>query len=235
MKYTKAFVIVALAAVAVAGTFLFLRPAKSPTAPSDWILQAATALNRASNAGNPHAGFNMGAGDPSSAQQFALEGQRLRVQRRFAEAQAMYQQAVRADPMNADAWADLADSAASAAGNDLTKGRDAIAHALAIDPHHRKALWLRASLELQEKQEALIFNFFFFQLCVLERLFSVFLKLLQIFFDHPEHEVSLLYFPLDRLQFIHRFRFSFIEFGNAGNLIYYMPFFNRIHVHYLSY
>ena len=154
MKYTKAFVIVALAAVAVAGTFLFLRPAKSPTAPSDWILQAATALNRASNAGNPHAGLDVGAGNPSSAQQFALEGQRLRVQRRFADAQAMYQQAVRADPMNADAWADLADSAASAAGNDLTKGRDAIARALAIDPQHRKALWLRASLELQEKQFA---------------------------------------------------------------------------------
>ncbi len=95
-----------------------------------------------------------GAGDPSSAQQLLLEGQRLRVQRRFAEAQAVYQQAVRADPMNADAWADLADSAASAAGNDLTRGRDAIAHALAIDPQHRKALWLRASLELQEKQFA---------------------------------------------------------------------------------
>ena len=154
MKHTKAFVIVALAAVAVAGSFLFLRPAKSPTAPSDWILQAATALNRVSSAGNPHGGVGASAGDPSSAQQLALEGQRLRVQRRFAEAQAVYQQAVRADPMNADAWADLADSAASAAGNDLTQGRDAIARALAIDPQHRKALWLRASLELQEQQYA---------------------------------------------------------------------------------
>lgn len=152
MKHTKAFVIVALAAVAVAGSFVFLRPASSPPATSDWILQAATALNRATSAKNPHAGLNVGSGDPSSAQQLALEGQRLRVQRRFAEAQALYEQAVRADPMNADAWADLADSAASAAGNDLTKGRDAIAHALAIDPQHRKALWLRASLELQEQK-----------------------------------------------------------------------------------
>jgi cytochrome c-type biogenesis protein CcmH len=56
--------------------------------------------------------------------------------------------------MDADAWADLADSAASAAGNDLTKGRDAIIHALAINPQHRKALWLRASLELQEQRYA---------------------------------------------------------------------------------
>jgi len=152
VKYTKAFVIVALAAVAVAGTFLFLRPAEPPPAPSDWIVQAAAALNRASMPGNPHGGAGMGAGDPSSAQQLVLEGQRLRVQRRFAEAQAVYEQAVRADPMNADAWADLADSAASAAGNDLSKGREAIAHALAIDPRHLKALWLRASLELQEQR-----------------------------------------------------------------------------------
>lgn len=154
MKHTKAFVIVALAAVAVGGSLLLLRPAESPPKTSDWILQAATALNHATTAGNPHAGLDVGAGDPSSAQQLLIEGQRLRVQRRFAEAQAKYEQAVRADPMNADAWADLADSAASAAGNDLTRGRDAIAHALAIDPQHRKALWLRASLELQEKQFA---------------------------------------------------------------------------------
>lgn len=154
MKHTKAFVIVALAAVAVAASFLFLRPAKSPAPPSDWIVKAATALNRASNASNPTGGFNAKTDDQSSAQQLALEGQRLRVQRRFGEAEAVYRQAVQADPMNADAWADLADSAASAAGNDLTRGRDAIAHALAIDPQHRKALWLRASLELQEQRYA---------------------------------------------------------------------------------
>ena len=76
----------------------------------------------------------------------------MRVQRRFAEAEARYREAVQADPMDADSWADLADSAAAAAGNDLTKGRDAITRALAIDPRHHKALWLRASLELQEQQ-----------------------------------------------------------------------------------
>ena len=38
----------------------------------------------------------------------------------------------------------------AAAGHDLGASRDAIAKALAIDPEHRKALWLRASLELQE-------------------------------------------------------------------------------------
>jgi cytochrome c-type biogenesis protein CcmH len=94
----------------------------------------------------------MAAGGQTGARQLSLEGQKLRVQRRFAEAQAVYEEAVKSDPMDADAWADLADSAASAAGNDLTKGRDAIMRALAIDPRHRKALWLRASLELQEQR-----------------------------------------------------------------------------------
>lgn len=88
----------------------------------------------------------------TAARQRALEGQRLRVQRRFAEAEAAYREAVTADPMDADAWADLADSAAAAANNDLTRGREAIQRALAIDPRHRKALWLRASLELQEQR-----------------------------------------------------------------------------------
>lgn len=152
MKYTKALVIVALAGSAVAVSILLLRQDEPPTAPSAWIVQAATALNRASIAENPHGGTSMLAGKRSAAQEFVLEGQRLRVQRRFAEAEAAYRNAVVADPMDADSWADLADSAASAAGNDLTKGRDAIMRALAIDPRHRKALWLRASLELQEQR-----------------------------------------------------------------------------------
>ena len=154
MKYTKAFVIAALAGGAAAASILLLRAGAPPTAPSDWIVQAATELNRASITESAHGAVTTSAGRQSSARQLALEGQRLRVQRRFAEAQAVYQEAVKADPMDADAWADLADSAASAAGNDLTKGRDAIMHALAIDPRHRKALWLRASLELQEQRYA---------------------------------------------------------------------------------
>jgi cytochrome c-type biogenesis protein CcmH len=56
--------------------------------------------------------------------------------------------------VDAGTWADLADALAAAAGNDLTAGRDAIMHALEIDPKHRKALWLRASLELQEGRYA---------------------------------------------------------------------------------
>jgi cytochrome c-type biogenesis protein CcmH/NrfG len=89
-----------------------------------------------------------------AAAEYIREGQRLRVQRRFSEAEQAYRKAVEADPTDADSWADLADAAAAAAGKDLTAGRDALDRALAINPRHRKALWLRASLELQEGKYA---------------------------------------------------------------------------------
>jgi len=114
-------------------------------------MEAAVALNGAAFASTPHSGAAVAADQQTAARQLALEGQRLRVQRRFDEAQAKYEEAVKEDPMDADSWADLADSAAAAAGNDLTKSRDAIMRAIAIDPRHHKALWLRASLELQEQ------------------------------------------------------------------------------------
>ena len=89
-----------------------------------------------------------------AAARYVAEGQQYRIQRKFPEAAEAFRKAVDADPGDADSWADLADSAASAAGRDLTVSRDAIRHALGINPGHRKALWLRASLELQERQYA---------------------------------------------------------------------------------
>ncbi|MGH8134715.1 MAG: tetratricopeptide repeat protein [Steroidobacteraceae bacterium] len=151
MKYTKPLLIGALAVVSVAGIIWFLRPQDAPAAASPWIVEAANAFNRTSTGEKLVGGTRAIASNPAGASQLMLKGQQLRVQRRFAEAEAVYRQIVSADPMDADAWADLADSAAAAAGNDLTKGREAIMHAIAIDPRHRKALWLRASLELQEQ------------------------------------------------------------------------------------
>jgi tetratricopeptide (TPR) repeat protein len=90
----------------------------------------------------------------AAAAEYIREGQRMRVQRRFSEAEQAYRKAVEADPMDADSWADLADAAAAAAGKDLSAGREALDRALAINPRHRKALWLRASLELQEGKYA---------------------------------------------------------------------------------
>jgi cytochrome c-type biogenesis protein CcmH/NrfG len=92
-------------------------------------------------------------GSPASAR-YVAEGQRLRIERRFAEAAEAFRKAVEADPTDADSWADLADCQSVAAGRDLSVGREAIEKALSLDPQHRKALWLRASLELQEKRFA---------------------------------------------------------------------------------
>lgn len=162
---------------------LAARLAQSPEDAAGWSLLAATyrqlgrqaeaevAAQRAVDAGgNPEAWAEMhrvgmgatglppllaAAPAPTSpGAQFVMEGQRLRVQRRFPEAAEAYRKAVEADPGDADAWADLADCQAAAAGKDLSAGREALERALAIDPRHRKALWLQASLELQQRRYA---------------------------------------------------------------------------------
>jgi tetratricopeptide (TPR) repeat protein len=79
------------------------------------------------------------------------EAKELRRAKRYAEARAAYAKLVEMVPGDVDAWADLADAQAAAAGNDLTAGAAAIDRALAIDRNHLKALWLKASLELQQK------------------------------------------------------------------------------------
>lgn len=154
MKYPKVLGFVALALGLAAAAAWLLRPEDARVAPSPWIVDAAVALNRVAPGANPHAGAGVAGGTDAVARAAALEGQRLRVQRRFAEAAQSYQRAVESDPADADSWADLADCLAAAAGRDLTAGRAAIGRALAIEPRHRKALWLRASLELQEGRYA---------------------------------------------------------------------------------
>lgn len=154
MKYVKALVITASALGLTTVAAVFLRPDDVPVPPSRWIQDAAVAFNSGPIVADPNAVSPGVTRMATEARPAALEGQQLRVQRRFAEAAASFQRAVEADPMDADAWADLADSSAAAAGKDLTVGREAILRALAIDPRHRKALWLRASLELQEGRYA---------------------------------------------------------------------------------
>lgn len=154
MKYSRALRIAAPALALVAASAFLLRPDDARVAPSPWIVDAAVALNRVPVNPDPHAGLTATTTGASGAREAALEGQRLRVQRRFAEAAASYRRAVEANPADADSWADLADCLSAAAGKDLTAGREAIARSLAIEPRHRKALWLRASLELQERRYA---------------------------------------------------------------------------------
>jgi len=80
------------------------------------------------------------------------KAEQLRRDKHFAEARDLYQRIVSASPGDADAWADLADAAAAAADGDLRVGANAIERALQVDPNHLKGLWLKASLELQEKR-----------------------------------------------------------------------------------
>ena len=158
---------------------LAARLAKSPDDPNGWALLATTyhqlgrepeaqaAEQRAIEAGADPAALAkthplaMGSASGTAATStrsttqaagalYVIEGQRLKVQRRFREAELEFRKAVE----TADSWADVADCAAAAAGNDLSAGREAIDRALAINPQHRKALWLRASLEVQEGRYA---------------------------------------------------------------------------------
>lgn len=142
---------------AATAAFLFLHE-RAPEKPEGWIVDAAIALNRDAIVAGPHGiprdpgGSAVTDESRTAALRAAHVGEQLRIQRKFSEAAAAFREAVEADPTDADAWADLADASAAAAGKDLTAGRDAIERALAIDPHHLKALWLRASLELQERR-----------------------------------------------------------------------------------
>ena len=74
----------------------------------------------------------------------------LRRQRKFKEAAATYRLAAKSGAMNADAWADYADALASAGSSLQGAPADALEKALALDPRHPKALWLKASLEHEE-------------------------------------------------------------------------------------
>ena len=74
----------------------------------------------------------------------------LRRQRKFNEAAEIYRRADAAGSMNADSWADYADALASAGSSLKGPPAAALAKALALDPRHPKALWLKASLEHEE-------------------------------------------------------------------------------------
>jgi cytochrome c-type biogenesis protein CcmH/NrfG len=74
--------------------------------------------------------------------------------KKFAQAAALFREITQAAPFDPDGWADLGDAQAAAVGGDLTAGQAAIDRALELDPRHAKALWLKASLELQAKRFA---------------------------------------------------------------------------------
>jgi len=100
----------------------------------------------AANASATMPGASSRAGSPD----LIAQADDLRRQRKFKEAAAAYRRAASAGRMNADSWADYADALGSAGSSLKGAPADALAQALALDPRHPKALWLKASLEHEE-------------------------------------------------------------------------------------
>jgi len=77
--------------------------------------------------------------------------QAYRLAQRFAEANSAYEHAIGAGDVPADAWADYADSQAAVSGRLTGRPEEAIRRALAIEPGHVKALWLKGSAEVERR------------------------------------------------------------------------------------
>jgi len=113
----------------------------------------------ADSGGNAGSGEATGSTTPAEAaggKVAALRSQAddARRAKNYAQAAALFREVTQVAPFDPDSWADLGDAQAAAGGGDLKAGEAAINRALEIDPRHAKALWLKASLELQSKRFA---------------------------------------------------------------------------------
>jgi cytochrome c-type biogenesis protein CcmH/NrfG len=76
------------------------------------------------------------------------EAAQARHDKQYATAAKIYKQLVAENQMNADAWADFADTAGTMQGNKLAGEPETFAaKALLLDANHPKALWLKASAD----------------------------------------------------------------------------------------
>jgi cytochrome c-type biogenesis protein CcmH/NrfG len=91
---------------------------------------------------------------PAPAGTLVATAERHRQKREFEQACAAYAKAATLGEMTADSWADYADAQASLAGSLAGPPERAIEHALALDPRHAKALWLKASLAHEQHRYA---------------------------------------------------------------------------------
>jgi cytochrome c-type biogenesis protein CcmH/NrfG len=87
---------------------------------------------------------------PSRAETLIARAEKHRRDRQFEQACAAYAEAADLGAMTADNWADYADALASMAGHLAGEPEKALAQALALDPRHTKALWLKASLAYEQ-------------------------------------------------------------------------------------
>lgn len=92
---------------------------------------------------------------PAAADATLAAAEALRRKRDFPAAVAAFEDVIARGGMTADGWADYADALASRAGGRLAGAPSrAIEQALRLDPAHPKALWLAASLAMEEHRYA---------------------------------------------------------------------------------
>jgi cytochrome c-type biogenesis protein CcmH/NrfG len=103
---------------------------------------------RATGATRP--AVQVGAGT-SRATTLLTSAEEYRRKREFKQACEAYAAVVALGAMTADSWADYADAQASLAGRLVGAPAQAIDKALALDPQHTKALWLKASLAHEQR------------------------------------------------------------------------------------
>jgi cytochrome c-type biogenesis protein CcmH len=92
--------------------------------------------------------------NPRDAGSWSALANLYRQQRQFAAARDAFARLVELDAMTADSWADYADVQASLTKSLTGAPAQAIDRALALDPNHTKALWLKASLEHEQGHDA---------------------------------------------------------------------------------
>lgn len=78
------------------------------------------------------------------------EAQSARRARDFPKAVAAFERLAKLEGMNADLWADYADAVGAARGS-LAAAGVMIDRALTLDPRHPKALWLKGSLQTEQR------------------------------------------------------------------------------------
>jgi cytochrome c-type biogenesis protein CcmH len=139
---------------AIVGSPLFAAAAFAAVSSLPRHETAGAAATAAPPAASTPAAAPAAAGAATASDGLRRHADELRLAKRYGEARDAYEQVVKGAPGDVDAWADLADAQAAAAGGDLKAGSAAMDRALAIDPNHLRALWLKASFELQEKRYA---------------------------------------------------------------------------------
>jgi cytochrome c-type biogenesis protein CcmH len=88
--------------------------------------------------------------NPNDAQGWTMLARSYMMQEHFADAATAYEKLTALTPNDADAWADYAEAAALANGQNLAgKPTDAVNRALKIDPKNQKALALAGSAAFQ--------------------------------------------------------------------------------------